>query len=74
MKNRELWQDIDHLLPKFTDIVYSWTKGHADNSGNVFVDELLNQTMDEMVAGKQPKKSVAAEQLIVPEKSILAKI
>nr|WP_035167802.1 ribonuclease H family protein [Lentilactobacillus curieae] len=53
LKNRELWQDIDKLLPKFTNIVYSWTKGHADNDGNVYVDELLNKTMDQMTAGKE---------------------
>ena len=29
-----------------------WTKGHASNEGNVFVDELLNETMDKMAANQ----------------------
>ncbi|WP_372791508.1 ribonuclease H family protein [Lentilactobacillus sp. SPB1-3] len=69
LKNRELWQDIDRLLPKFTNIVYSWTKGHADNSGNVFVDELLNQTMDEMMAGKKSSSHVSAKTKATTTKS-----
>lgn len=46
--NAELWQDVDRLLPQFADLQYRWTKGHATNQGNVFVDHLLNQTMDQM--------------------------
>jgi ribonuclease HI len=46
--NAELWQDVDRLLPQFADLQYRWTKGHATNQGNVFVDHLLNQTMDHM--------------------------
>ncbi|WP_395319352.1 ribonuclease H family protein [Fructilactobacillus frigidiflavus] len=48
LKNAELWQQLDQLLDKFPQIQYAWTKGHATNKGNVFVDELLNQTMDQM--------------------------
>lgn len=48
LKNAELWQQLDQLLDKFPKIQYAWTKGHATNQGNVFVDELLNQTMDKM--------------------------
>ncbi|WP_413628213.1 ribonuclease H family protein [Fructilactobacillus vespulae] len=48
LKNAELWQKLDQLLPQFPQIQYAWTKGHANNKGNVFVDELLNQTMDQM--------------------------
>lgn len=46
--NVELWQQIAALLPQFPQIKFVWTKGHADNAGNVFVDELLNRTMDQM--------------------------
>lgn len=46
--NAELWQDVDRLLPQFSHLSYHWTKGHATNQGNVFVDHLLNQTMDRM--------------------------
>lgn len=53
--NAELWQDVDRLLPQFTDLHYRWTKGHATNQGNVFVDHLLNQTMDQMTkSGAKP--------------------
>lgn len=48
LKNKELWQRVDQLLPLFSNLRFEWTKGHAVNHGNVFVDELLNQTMDQM--------------------------
>lgn len=51
LKNAELWRTLDQLLPQFPNLTFSWTKGHADNAGNVFVDELLNQTMDHMGTG-----------------------
>lgn len=50
--NAELWQAVDRVLPKFTHLNFNWTKGHATNDGNVFVDHLLNHTMDQMVPGK----------------------
>ena len=46
--NQELWQEIDRLLPYFTQIKFIWTKGHADNKGNVIVDQMLNAQMDQM--------------------------
>ncbi|MFC6314609.1 ribonuclease H family protein [Lapidilactobacillus achengensis] len=46
--NLEAWQQIDHLLTYFSQLNFQWAKGHATNSGNIFVDELLNKTMDEM--------------------------
>lgn len=48
LANAELWQDVDRLLPQFSHLQYHWTKGHATNQGNVFVDHLLNETMDQM--------------------------
>lgn len=48
LKNRELWQQIDANLGKFRQLNFKWTKGHASNEGNNFVDELLNETMDRM--------------------------
>lgn len=47
-QNVALWQDISALLPQFTKLTLTWTKGHAANAGNVFVDELLNRSMDAM--------------------------
>lgn len=57
LANAELWQQLDGLLNQFTNLTFSWTKGHATNEGNIFVDELLNQTMDEMSATAAPKPS-----------------
>ncbi|WP_237025974.1 ribonuclease H family protein [Lactobacillus sp. S2-2] len=48
LKNAELWKQLDQLLQLFTNLQFAWTKGHANNKGNIFVDELLNKTMDEM--------------------------
>lgn len=48
LANAELWREVDQLLPQFTQLSFQWTKGHATNQGNVFVDHLLNQTMDHM--------------------------
>ncbi|ANZ57816.1 RNase HI [Fructilactobacillus lindneri] len=48
LKNSELWQALDHQLQQFPRIQFAWTKGHASNKGNIFVDELLNKTMDNM--------------------------
>lgn len=52
--NKELWQEVAVLLMQMKHLEFKWTKGHATNAGNVFVDELLNQTMDQMQTGKQP--------------------
>lgn len=48
LANQELWQEIDCLLPYFPQIKFIWTKGHADNKGNVIVDQMLNTKMDQM--------------------------
>ncbi|WP_283678990.1 ribonuclease H family protein [Lentilactobacillus sp. Marseille-Q4993] len=52
LKNRELWIEVDRLLGEFSSLHYSWTKGHASNEGNVFVDELLNKQMNKMKGKK----------------------
>lgn len=46
--NQQLWQELVAVLPQFTNLHFSWTKGHATNAGNNCVDELLNRTMDRM--------------------------
>lgn len=46
--NPEQWQKISQLLPQFTNLQLKWAKGHADNPGNIYVDRLLNQTMDQL--------------------------
>lgn len=46
--NLGCWQKLDHLLDQFTNTKFEWTKGHANNRGNEFVDHALNQFMDQM--------------------------
>ncbi|GLB46510.1 ribonuclease H [Philodulcilactobacillus myokoensis] len=48
VKNAELWKRVDAILPSFRHLDFHWTKGHANNDGNNFVDRLLNETMDKM--------------------------
>ncbi|MBW1605196.1 ribonuclease H family protein [Lactobacillus sp. Sy-1] len=48
VKNDALWKQVDQLLGRFTDLRFHWTKGHADNQGNEFVDHQLNKAMDRM--------------------------
>lgn len=48
VKNKELWIQIDKALPFFPNINFEWTKGHAEDEGNNYVDDLLNQTMNKM--------------------------
>ncbi|WEV70984.1 ribonuclease H family protein [Lactobacillus sp. ESL0785] len=42
------WQELDNLLGQFTQPQFAWTKGHANNRGNEFVDHTLNKFMDQM--------------------------
>ncbi len=65
--NAELWQAVDRLLPQFTGLTFAWTKGHATNQGNVFVDHLLNQTMDQMVPGQATPKTSTDTQVEKPD-------
>ncbi len=57
LKNKELWQQLDQVLNNFSNIHFEWTKGHSDNKGNVFVDHLLNKTMDSMNKNQLAKQS-----------------
>lgn len=47
LKNKEEWQALSRLLPQFKRAEFEWTKGHANNYGNNFVDSALNKYMDE---------------------------
>lgn len=46
--NLELWKKVNQLLSYFPQIKFVWTKGHACNQGNIVVDRLLNNKMDQM--------------------------
>ncbi|MHA8110228.1 ribonuclease H family protein [Lactobacillaceae bacterium Melli_B4] len=48
LKNEQLWHQVAELIKQFPNIQYQWTKGHADDEGNQFVDNKLNKTMDQM--------------------------
>ncbi|MFC6182108.1 ribonuclease H family protein [Lactiplantibacillus daowaiensis] len=50
--NAELWKIVDQQLKNFSHLDFHWVKGHATTNGNVTVDHLLNQTMDQMTPGK----------------------
>lgn len=47
--NVDLWQEVDSLLPDFSKLTFKWTRGHANNQGNEYVDHKLNVTMDNMM-------------------------
>ncbi|QBP17753.1 ribonuclease H family protein [Acetilactobacillus jinshanensis] len=46
VKNAELWAVMYRLLRQFDHLKFKWTKGHATNRGNNFVDHYLNEAMD----------------------------
>ncbi|CCI81430.1 ribonuclease H family protein [Lactobacillus hominis] len=48
LANVKQWQEIDELLTHFPHTQFDWTKGHANNRGNEFVDHELNKYMDKM--------------------------
>ncbi|WP_297815933.1 ribonuclease H family protein [uncultured Lactobacillus sp.] len=48
LANVAQWKEIDELLTHFPDAQFDWTKGHANNRGNEFVDHELNKFMDKM--------------------------
>lgn len=42
VKNVDLWQSLDELLPKHS-IEWHWVKGHAGHEGNERADQLANR-------------------------------
>ncbi|WP_246163821.1 ribonuclease H family protein [Weissella coleopterorum] len=47
--NLELWQKVDQLLQPIAErLEFIWVKGHATSAGNVLVDRLLNEAMDQL--------------------------
>ncbi len=49
VENKELWLQMDKLVSECSDIQFIKVKGHADVEGNIRVDELVNQAMDEYI-------------------------
>ncbi|CAI2647045.1 Ribonuclease H [Apilactobacillus kunkeei] len=72
IKNKNEFMQLSALLGQFKHLNFKWTKGHADNSGNNFVDKLLNEKMDDMKLN-QPNKAIVHstfEQPKTEEKSV----
>ncbi|CAI2638363.1 Ribonuclease H [Apilactobacillus kunkeei] len=72
IKNKNEFMQLSALLGQFKHLNFKWTKGHADNSGNNFVDKLLNEKMDDMKLN-QPNKTIVHstfEQPKTEEKSV----
>lgn len=47
VENKELWMEMDKLVSQCSSVEFIKVKGHADNVGNIRVDELVNIAMDE---------------------------
>ena len=46
VKNADLWQELDELLPKHT-ISWHWVRGHTGDPGNELADQLANRGVEE---------------------------
>ncbi|MDX1347508.1 MAG: ribonuclease HI [Thiomicrorhabdus chilensis] len=51
VKNKELWQRLDQAIAPHT-VDWFWVKGHSGHPENERVDELANEAIDELLAGK----------------------
>ena len=51
VKNVELWQRLDEAV-KQHKVDWVWVKGHSGDEGNEMADQLANQGIDEMLAGR----------------------
>lgn len=57
MANGEVWQKINELEPKFTNLTWAWIHGHTGEDGNEEVDSLLNETMDRLEAERKIREN-----------------
>jgi ribonuclease HI len=48
VKNKELWQKLDHLISKH-QVQWRWVKGHSGDAGNETADLLANKGIDSIV-------------------------
>lgn len=49
VENKELWMELYDLKLRFKEIIFTHVEGHADCEGNIQVDKLLNDRMDQYV-------------------------
>ena len=55
IKNLEYWQALEREASRFTQIEWTWVKGHAGNPGNEKADELANKGCAAVRDGKMPE-------------------
>ena len=48
VKNKELWQKLDHLISKH-QVQWHWVKGHSGDAGNETADLLANKGIDSIL-------------------------
>lgn len=51
VKNVDLWQSLEREMQRHK-VQWHWVRGHAGVPGNERADQLANQAIDEMVAGR----------------------
>lgn len=45
-ENLDLWQELDDLCAKFSQVGFHWVKGHSGHPQNEYCDQLANEAMD----------------------------
>jgi ribonuclease HI len=45
-ENVGLWQSLDQIRSEFTEVHFSWVKGHAGHPQNERCDQLANEALD----------------------------
>lgn len=53
LKNVDLLQQLDELLPRHT-VRWQWVRGHSGDPGNERADALANLAMDQIAHGRTP--------------------
>jgi ribonuclease HI len=51
VKNQDLWEQLD-ATALGQDIEWHWVKGHSGQEGNEYVDQLANEAIDRLLAGR----------------------
>ena len=51
VKNVDLWQELDALLPNH-EITWYWVRGHSGPPGNELADQLANRGVEEFLTAK----------------------
>lgn len=46
-ENVEMWQELDMLKDRFTNLKFEWVKGHSGHPQNELCDQMANKALDE---------------------------